>query len=153
MKQYKYNIGDLVRVIGESEVGYDEADNRDIYTIKFNEPIIGKICGMKRKFLGKYNPQTPSYKYAYDIDVTEQAFLDVKGSVLLYEVKQGMLNKPILVLEEDIERLSSAELILKFRYQFPLIYSHKVVYSEEERKIMSEYSKSFPRDEKGRFCK
>ena len=151
MSRYKYNIGDLVRVTKKSYMGYDKDGNRRVYTFgELKEPLIGKICGMKRKFLGKYKRQDEvSYYGEY---IHESAYLEVKGSVLFYEVKQGMLNKPILVLEENIERLLSAELILKFRYQFPLIYSRKVVCSEEERKIMSEYSKSFPRDSKDKFC-
>ena len=153
MKKYKYNIGDSVRVTKKSYMGYDKDGNRRVYTFgELKEPLIGKICGMKRKFLGKYKQASHSWEYQYSSDVIEQSYLKVEGSVLFYEVKQGMLNKSILVLEENIIKIKTWELALHFRsYNFPLLYS-TFKWSEKERKLMSEYSKSFPRDSKGKFC-
>jgi len=150
MKKYKYNIGDLVKVMGKSYVDYDEYGNRDIYTFTLKEPMIGKVCGMRRQFLGNYVEQSSrSYSYYHD-DTIEQPYLNVEGSALFYEVKQGMLNKPVLALEENI--------ILIERYYFalfsqlPFVHSRAVKLTEKERKELSEYSKCFPRDSKGRFC-
>ena len=150
MKKYKYNIGDLVRVTKKSYMGYDKDGNRRVYTFgELKESLIGKICGMKRKFLGKYKQQD---EVGYNEEFNGSAYLGVTGSVLFYEVKQGMLNKSILVLEENIIKIKTWELALHFRsYNFPLLYS-TFKWSEKERKLMSEYSKSFPRDSKGKFC-
>ena len=149
MKKYKYNIGDLVKVIKKSYVEYDEDGERGVYTSpELKNPIIGKVCGMRKKFLGKYKEASPHYAQKYSDDIIEQPYLEVNGSVLFYEVKQGMLNKSMLVLEENIiliERQFSA-------CKLPLFFG-SVKWTEQDKKNMSEYSKAFPRDSKGRFCK
>ena len=153
MKKYKYNIGDLVRVLKKSYIVYYEYGHRSVYTSpELIKPIIGIICGMKRKFIGTYIEQSSrTYSY-YNEDCIEQSYLKVEGSVLFYEVKQGMLNKPILVLEENIRKIETWELALHFKnYKLPFLLSGWQ-WSEREKEVMSEYSKSFPRDSKGRFC-
>jgi len=148
MKQYKYNIGDLVKVIKKSYVDYDETGEREVYTQELDKPIIGKVSGIKRKFLGKYNPQSSPGQNYFEETNYGPAYLEVKGSVLFYEVKQGMLNKPILVLEENIillERWMMSENLPLFFTPFKL--------TEQDKKNLSEYSKAFSRDSKGRFCK
>ena len=147
MKKYKYNIGDLVKVIKKSYVDYDECGERDVYTSEeLGKPIIGKISGMKRHFLGSYKEaSSPHYAQKYSDDIIEQPYLEVKSSVLFYEVKQGMLNKPILVLEENIKLLER----WMVGNTLPLFYS-PYKWTEKEKKNMREY---FLRDSKGRFCK
>lgn len=91
-------IGDSVMVSALTEVDYDENDNRTTMR-RTCQPFTAKVIGKRRKMLGSYfKGSSGSYFSDYD-----PAFLKIKGSVLLWEVRHGMLNRPILVGDEDIE--------------------------------------------------
>ena len=82
-----------------------------------SKPIYGVICGACQKFAGKirsdgsggYDPETGITEY-------DQRYLEVEGSYLCWMVKRGMINKPFLVLNEDID-IAPLEVEIPWQYQ------------------------------------
>lgn len=135
MKKYKFKIGDCVEVYASMVPVYRDG-KRLISRVPIYEPKKGIICGMKRRVEGKI---VGSNHYGL-LDDYDPPYLNPEKVILLYQVKQGMLNVPMEVLEEDIKFIPA--------FQIPMLFSE---WNKRERERLSEYSKHFPRDEKGRF--
>ncbi len=146
MKKYEYKIGDWVTVKNEISFYYDEDNNRKIDKKEVNK--IGQIIGAAKRQLGKIK--------GYSSYSEDQPYFKVKE---VLTVRFGMINKPIEVLDEDIEHLSldiAANYIL--HETLPWMES---TWTEKDRdafsKDMKMYFKDNPnfqlRDGKGRFTK
>jgi len=108
MKEPKFKIGDWVATKTEVEVDYNEESQKVVFKNQLNKRIIGQICGAKRKFLGvlrggPYNDK--NYSYEPDSYGDHEPYLKVTGSVILWEIRIGFLNIPILTTEEHIEKV------------------------------------------------
>jgi hypothetical protein len=155
-KKYKFEIGEVVLAGCRAEMQFtiDEiqrsyTDEKELKIIRLASPIIGKICGMRRRFYGVVHPEspcTPSYYGGGDDYIP--AYLEVKGSVLLYEIKEGMLNRPIEVLEKHITKIKDFSPGFLLNYQFPLLYTG---ITEKVKEYLRNESKNWPRDKKGRW--
>ena len=132
-----FDIGDWVTVLAVAksfkvDIGQCMIEKK-VVTYKANPSMVGRVVGLKRVFLGTVKADI----YA------ECNYLDTIGSVILYQIKQGYLNIPILAFEKDLEPVEPLK-------KFPLLATG-LLWSDEARKQMSEYSKCFSRDAKGRF--
>jgi hypothetical protein len=98
--------------------------------------IIGQICGASYRYNGYI------YESGYGEDY--EKYFSPKGSVFVYDLKLGLTNKPFYALEEDLELLTfkCGDLVLPFRY---------VHYTQADREYLSEISKDYERDKRGRF--
>ena len=108
MKEPKFKIGDWVATKTEVEVDYNEESQKVVFKNQLNKRIIGQICGAKRKFLGVLKEPSPNSKYSYyepDSYGDHEPYLKVTGSVILWEIRIGFLNIPILTTEEHIEKV------------------------------------------------
>lgn len=98
----KFKIGQRVKVNAVTFFEYDSDKNRIPRRAKTN--ICGVIVGAKYRFLGKYKDGSTSQSSLFPLEPSYGPFyLDVRGSVLLWEVKCGYLNKPLESQEKDIE--------------------------------------------------
>lgn len=96
MKNLK--IGQLVRVTAVAEVGYLD-DHRRTVNVWPTEPFLALIVGQVVKYTGWYGGGRRFYdNYNY-----EPAFLKVDKAVTLWQVRTGMVNKPLMVCDNDLE--------------------------------------------------
>ena len=146
MKNPKFKIGDWVLIKAKVRLDYDKNGYRQVKRTPTEKT--GQICGAKRRFLGKIS--NPSY-YSGD-----QAYLTVKGSILVWLVRIGYLNKPIEVFEEDIELifpmiLRDMDKLLFIEPGTPWFYRDDPFWTERDKEDLRKYMKDHPRDEKGRW--
>lgn len=141
MIKYKFKIGDWVEVKSIVKFDYNENMQREI--IKKEKKFIGQVCGLRKRHLGELK-NYPTHSYCGDYD---PPYLKVEEVVEVYLVTIGMINLPYEVLEEDI-RLLDNSMYEYYARRLPKKYCY---ISDKTRKILSEYSKDFLRDSKGRF--
>jgi len=129
---YKYMIGDYVEVKATVIPKYIKHGIRILArTEKLQR---GKITGIKKMFTGKVN---------YDF---EDRCFEQNECIAVWEIRAGLLNKPIYALDKDVIKCE--------RHQpFPLLAANSYKWSEQDKRNLSEDSKNWPRDEKGRWCK
>lgn len=139
MKKTKFKIGDWVETKATVSFEYDfpEEKSLTIERTMFRSEYGGKKRGI---FIGMSYRNIGTRK---DFYYRDQPTFITKERVLVCLIKEGMINTPIKCLEKDLKKIPAEE--------FPFCKSHKVIWTEEERQKMSEYSKCFPRDKKGRF--
>ena len=135
----KFKIGDWVETKAIVHFEYDYPENMEKKSIlkrrMFKQPIKKKgiISGMSYRSIGERRDQY------FD----EQPQFKTTKRVLVYLIKEGMINTPLECLPKDLKRIPEE--------YFPFCRSHKVIWTKEMRKAFSEDSKKFPRDEKGRW--
>ena len=136
MKQTKFEIGDWVQCNSYRVRRRNYANNAIKWEKKVPEtPFIAQVTGAGYRFNGRV---LKGYE-------DEGPYFDPQECFFVYKIKRGLTNKEIIVKENDIEHaIVSLWTTLPFKY---------VNYPEHYRKILSEESKSYPRDAKGRFCK
>lgn len=91
-------IGQLVRVTAVAALEYQE-DNRKIVTTVATDPFLAVVTGQAIKHTGRFlgrNFPDHNGEYGY-------RHLKVDGAVTLWEVRHGMVNKPLHVRDEDLE--------------------------------------------------
>jgi hypothetical protein len=139
----KFQIGDWVRVKAYVEFNYDH-EKRVADKTNLEKPIIGQIVGARRKFLGQYKSG------GYD----DPAYLAVSGSIIVWLVRDGYLNKPYEVLEEDVSyyRLLDIRIIHKSTPILPWRKTN-MTWSESDKADLRKIMKDVPRDSKGRWVK
>ena len=98
MKSFK--IGSYVRVTAISEVGYIEYPKRTLIRIPV-EPFFAEVVGKAVKQTGTYCAAKGGGLNDF-ADYTP-AYLRSDGTVTLWEVRTGMINRPILVHDDDLE--------------------------------------------------
>ena len=137
----KFDIGEWVEAKAlvyfnygyQNEQGIRSHDRREMFRLPHQQRK-GRIVGMSYRNIG-------IIKRTHDYN--EPNYFAITKRVLVYLVKEGMINKPFNSLPEDLKRIPAEE--------FPFCKSHKIIWTKKNRKDFSEYSKCFPRDEKGRF--
>lgn len=91
-------IGDRVIVRAVSALGYANERDRVVFTQQAEKPFDAVIVGLAVKYLGTYRgSHWPDHSGEHD-----PPHLKVTGSVTLWEVRNGMVNKPLLVRDEDL---------------------------------------------------
>lgn len=95
MKNLK--IGDVVSVSASATMDYDSENNKDLYRQPV-EPFVGVIVGQVIKFTGHTQPASGG---SFGDDFEPARFFADK-SVTLWQVRAGMLNKPVDVHDDDL---------------------------------------------------
>jgi len=151
MKTPKFKIGDWVRTNWITLVDYDsKTGERKIFKSGLSETAIGQICGATRKMLGQYREgvdHLPGYSPNYVEEDYYPPHLEVKGSVVLWEIRRGYLNIPILALERDITRLKKKTKTPTL----PWIKQVRIPWSEKQKEEQSRTMQVAPRGKKGRW--
>jgi hypothetical protein len=140
-----FTIGDWVVSEFESVVEYErfEGGKAKRTVAKRKRDVYGQICGVVRKGVGDYFPASRGHEGDYD-----PACLVVMEYVLLYEVRQGLVNKPILVNPSDVKRaVGMLDCIPMFKISKPCPWD------ERAKGFARNELKSWPRDSKGRLLK
>ena len=139
-KKYKYLIGDWVKFKKHYKVS--SCDNeRYAYEIGMKKPILGQICGAIIRYVGKIVTEQWDYH-------NEHGKLIAEKSLILYQIKTGMINIAYEAKEEDIEPVNALDLfeadIEKLPWKEPCL-------DKSMRKLMSEYAADRTRNDKGHF--
>ena len=114
------NIGDWIEASTSVEFVYEQQpdghDEMDIWhrnanpvmriAKKTERQVSGQIVGGSYRQLGEYYRGTGG-------DEPDPPMLNVTGTVFVYQVREGFLNKPVEVLAEDITAVFHASFILK----------------------------------------
>ena len=135
-KKYKYLIGDWVTFKKFYKV-QSNGGERYAYEIGLTKPILGQVCGAVVRHLGKI--KTNEYDYH-----NEYAFLVPEKSIILYQVKTGMINVAHEVKEEDITHVGFTEIDLNLPWK-------KSWATKRDREGMCEAANDRKRDSQGRF--
>lgn len=138
--RFKYKIGDWVTTSTAQILDYVD-NNRVLIPIK--KEIHGQVCGVVRKQTGKYFGGGPMDD---DGDREPACLYDTK-TVYLYEVRDGLLNKPHLCLESELRPA------LITRDGLPTIKQNQPPHDTRARAAYRESALAMPRDAKGRFIK
>jgi len=96
MKTFK--IGDEVDVVAVSTVEYVDDVNKQIVR-RETEPFLAVIVGQAVKQLGRYSGGSHSQYFSPEY---EPPSLTVTGTVTLWQVRTGMMSKPLLVQDDDL---------------------------------------------------
>ena len=112
MNKTRFSIGSVVEVKAIVE-GVTFEDKRRIERTELNEPIYGKITGIKRIYRGVVERD-----YEYD------NYFISEGFVYAWAFRQGMMNKELFALDEDIEPASYKQFS---KSKFPLFYCEQLV--------------------------
>jgi hypothetical protein len=89
------NIGTRVIFDRLAAVDYGDEDDKVLMSAPI-KPMVGWIVGIATKRLGRRQGGIPGEDY-------EPAYLQVSGTVYLWQVKTGLRNKILLVRDEDIQ--------------------------------------------------
>ena len=142
MSKHIFQIGDWVLVSRKVYFAMSPVAYRTLEKIFSGE--IGQICGMCRRFSGQVESNTHTSEF--DGTVSE-GFLNVSASHLLFQVKLGMLNKPI---EAEAVDLFWCDPLPK---GLPMLYQPNAAQSwtAEARASASKEAQTWERNEKGQW--
>jgi len=137
----RFKIGDCV-AFSLSYMTYDSKGARVLVTSK-SRLLKGIIAGACYRHEGVNHPGGNSF----DGEMTEyeDPWFESTKRHFLYKIKEGMMNKEHLALPKDIKLIEP--------FKIPILKTHQPEYTEAWRKMMSEDSKNWPRDSKGRWAK
>lgn len=174
-KSMKFQIGDrvLVKATASSVIVYEheKLENPSIFSHLSNEKIkkmrlVRKenlpnsieavITGMKRFQEGEVfsSASGRSYSYDGDEDYYIPGGINVIKTVILWEFRRGLINKPEYAFEEDIEEINTQFGKAKVRLYFPYFYpGQQPEWNDRLREEYSKAAKGQPRDKRGRFIK
>lgn len=137
----KFKIGQKVLVNLADKIVPKYVDNyREMVRENIHDrEVLGRITGVKIFQEGEVVSGQVFNTYNYES--YDPPYLNVKETITTYAVRLGYKNKEIYFLPEDINLTETDK-------DIPYLYSG---WTEEERKWMSDQSKDWPRDSKGRF--
>ena len=143
-KKPKFRIGQWVEFSAVASACYEPVGTPYNQTYRrtierhetFLKPKLGQIVGAAYKKEGMLKAR--SYE--------ENGSLYVEKTVLVWLIRDGYINKPYEVFEEDISFFGfSGGLVLPWKRASPY-------WTKKTRAVFSKDSKDWPRDKKGRFC-
>ena len=139
-KKYKHLIGDWVTFKRFYKV-HSDGGERYAHEVGLSKPILGQVCGAVIRHLGKI--KTTEYDYH-----NEYAYLVYEKSMILYQIKQGMINVAYEVKEEDIEPATALDL---FAADIEKLHWKKSWATKRDREEMSKATNDQLRDTQGKF--
>lgn len=139
-KKYKHLIGDWITFKKYYKV-HSSSGERYAHEIGLTKPILGQVCGAIIRHLGKIK----THEYDYH---NESAFLVTEKSMILYQIKTGMINIPYEVKEEDIEPATALDL---FEADIEKLPWRKSWATKRDREGMAEAANDRLRDSQGKF--
>ena len=161
-KKRKFQIGEVVEIdkwnaIKILYLPMDEGSRKKRKTCvrtnhgRENDPycpkdiVVGVITGMKRFIEGEYFPPSKPGMSSYDPDYDWEPGGVVQDKIVTcWCVRTGYLNKELYFFEEDITVVDPI-----YKHDIPMLDAG---WNDRAREQMSRESKTWDRDEKGRFC-
>ena len=110
----KYQIGDWVEVTAIVIFGYEDSLERKPIREIQKEPFTAQVIGAVYRQIGV------CHEGSYDpYDGGGQRYFECKGTVLVYLVRRGMINRPVEVLPKDSRLCKKKDYtrLLPWRYQ------------------------------------
>ena len=101
-----FTLGDWVRVNAVAEMQYNEHQERAMVRRPV-EPFHAQVIGLATRQCGHYQRGSDGF-YSGDFDFSE-ASLSVTGTVKVWLVRAGLMNKEIEVDNDDLEIIESHE--------------------------------------------
>lgn len=150
----RFKIGDWVKALGEAVFYYDDQNNRQVESLKFKNPILGQIVGARVKFLGKFHEGSGhGTEYGW-----KPPYLEAKGSVIVWLVREGYLNQEVEVLDSDLklyEGIHDECIQIKSSTPRSILPWRKVknTWDDRAKNELRQIMKDHPRDSKGRWVK
>lgn len=139
----QFDIGDWVKVTKILYIISSEHERKKIDIPGKIKPRLGRITGVKYLREGKI-------ELPFDAD----AYFIHKNTIICWEIRTGLTNKPFYALPEDIELCALSDIE---NLEFPILKGEfdqwKGHQAEQLKRDLSEDSKLWPRDEKGRWIK
>ena len=108
------------------------------------QPFAGFIIGARRRVIGTRHSGTNGYEGDYN-----PAYVEPNGTVFVWLVAKSMTNTPVEVLDSDVKQASGHT----WPPSCPWRKSSPVEWTQKDKQWMSNESKSWPRDTRGRFLK
>lgn len=145
----QFDIGDWVKVRRRIHMISNHKERKNISLPGSPRPFFGRISGVKIFREGKIIWDRDNWDY----DACGRYVFAHENTITCWEIRIGLLNKPIYALPEDIEfctvqEMESLELpIIKGDFKS----SWEGPTTERLKKNLSDDSKTWPRDEKGRW--
>ncbi len=144
MDYRRFNIGTNVQADSAMTVAYDAEGHKKIY--KALGPVCGMIVGLKRFMLGNYEGSGYIGGSGCSEPELEEAYLNVTESVVVWVIKEGMLNKPVYALDEDVVGAWGPK-------ELPLLHQNQPEWDARDRQIQREAVANAPRNSRGRWIK
>jgi hypothetical protein len=139
-----YRIGDTVKVTHELERRLSLSGMITWEPKIFrNSNAVGIIVGVCIKQDGK---RQYSGSAMDDVFGSDECYFEASATHKFWLVRYGLMNKPIIVRECDITSCEPPQ-----GFKFPLKAAHRWPMSEDQKEALSRESKTWPRDEKGRW--
>jgi len=152
----KYQIGDWVVVSSEvSKLYYDENKKRQAKIRPIKYPYLAQIVGACKKMFGKYEEANMACSYGFDLDFGpdyDPPYLRIESSQIFWLVRRGMVNKPIMVRDEDCEFIFEGSKYINSKIM-PWKWTNQKTWSQAEKDEQRDIMFSACRDEKGRWMK
>lgn len=139
-KTHKYSIGDYVIVFRKKFRDKKNLVVKWQTIFSFLAPRLGQVVGLCTRYDGK--TIWPTMSYDGDCD---PPYFQREKSHRFWLVRFGLMNKPVEIGEEDMRLAAINEV-----KELPTLYP-KPVMLEREKQNLSEDSKHWPRDERGRW--
>lgn len=147
MKKYKYRIGTCVTFNG---VYFSERNKNKKKFKRVEKEGVGQIVGATKRFEGKIVTDQLKYINGYEPPEPVPPYLEISNTRFFYLVREGFVNKELLVAEEDIEQMPLEKELF---FTLPYFKITPYPWSEQERERMREDATCWKRDEKGRWAK
>ena len=138
----RFQVGEWVAVRATTEVKVDGDSKRAMQTTSIPETR-GRVVGVAVRFEGtlEHGGYTPD-------EGPESNYLSPTRRVELWEVRFGLTNRPVLVRDEDLDKALWSE-----ECRLPVRFARQPEWTPKNRKWLSEESRSWPRDKRGRWKK
>jgi hypothetical protein len=134
----EFTIGDVVRVSSIYVSNLSKSGVKSWLMISRKDgSIFGQVVGIGRRQEGRI---------VHDYDAG--TYFEPSKYITGWLVRTGLTNKPLFVPSDGIEKVGAA---LAERYVMPIQDSNRASMPERERQALSEDSKTWPRDERGRW--
>ena len=144
MDYKRFPIGRYVQASHTITMGYDEGSR---VVVRKEDSVNGQVVGLKRFFTGHVEKTSEGYDHMGSYYCSEGYVANAK-SVVVWAIRQGMLNRPVYALDEDVD-----DNIFWCSELFPVMHSIKVRWTQEDRRRLREEIRDIPRDSKGRWVK
>lgn len=142
-KKYKYKIGDWVEFKTYLKVRSSDG-KRCAHEVGLAKSRKGQICGAIVRHLGDIK----NYHWD-DHSPIDQNYLVIRKAVILYQVRDGMINIPYEVREEDLQQVFAPD-VKHPKMRLPW---RKVRISSWTKQQLSSKANAQQRDSKGRFIR
>ena len=133
----KHTIGDYVVVFGAM---FRKGSTCVTWIpLSYNKSRLGQVVGLATKYDGDIE---------HDFGWVDPNYFVPRKTHRFWQVKFGLMNKPVFVREEDV-RLATIDEV----EELPKLYQNRAPWNKQAKQDMREEVQNFPRDKNGRWVK